>query len=158
MTLVLTRVDDRLIHGQVVVGWGRALSPDRIVLVDDRIAGEEWEHDLYRAGVPSALSVDFLTIAEAAGRIPDWTASAERVLLLVADVDSVARLCEGAPAITAVNLGGFHRGDGRKQRLPYLFLSDEELSSLRGLEQRGVQVTAQDLPNTPPVPLEKLCR
>lgn len=156
MTLVLTRVDDRLIHGQVVVGWGRALSPDRLVLADDAIAGEAWEHDLYRTGVPPAVAVDFVTIAEAARRIPEWEASGERVLILVADVESVTRLCAEAPTITAVNLGGFHRADGRKLRLPYLFLSDEELQDLAALEDRGVTVTAQDLPNASPVALEKL--
>lgn len=157
MTLVLTRVDDRLIHGQVVVGWGRALSPDRIVLADDAIAGEEWEHELYRTGVPSALRVDFMTVTDAAHCVPELAASAERVVVLVADVASAVRLCQEAPAITAVNLGGFHRGDGRKQRLPYLFLSDEELATLRGLQERGVTITAQDLPNAMPVTLEKLC-
>jgi len=157
VTLVLTRVDDRLIHGQVVVGWGRVLSPDRIVLVDDEIAGEAWEHELYRTGVPPSLDLDFLTVVEAASRVPEWAASAERVLVLVADVGSVARLCNDAPAITAINLGGFHRGDGRTQRLPYLFLSDDEVATLQGLEARGVRVTAQDLPNASPVALEKLC-
>ena len=52
MTLVLCRVDDRLIHGQVIVGWGQPLGIQRIVLADDDVARSEWEQDLYRMAVP----------------------------------------------------------------------------------------------------------
>jgi mannose/fructose/N-acetylgalactosamine-specific phosphotransferase system component IIB len=52
MPIVLFRVDERLIHGQVVVGWGGPLHADRIVVVDDAIAGSPWEQELYCLGVP----------------------------------------------------------------------------------------------------------
>ena len=45
--VILFRIDDRLIHAQVVVGWGRRLRPDRIVLADDAVRAEEWEKELY---------------------------------------------------------------------------------------------------------------
>ena len=66
MPIVLFRVDDRLIHGQVVIGWGTPLGVDRIVLVDDQVSTSPWEQDLYRMAVTPEMDVRFVTIAEAA--------------------------------------------------------------------------------------------
>ena len=57
MTLALARVDDRLIHGQVVLGWGRPLGATFIVLVDDAVRSSEWEQELYRLAVPPEVEV-----------------------------------------------------------------------------------------------------
>src|ERR1041385_5266246 len=65
MTLVLYRIDDRLIHGQVVVGWGQPLNVAFIVLVNDEVAASEWEQELYRMGVPPGMEVHFDTVARA---------------------------------------------------------------------------------------------
>ena len=48
MPIVLFRVDERLIHGQVVVGWGSKLRPDRFLVVDAALATSEWEQELYK--------------------------------------------------------------------------------------------------------------
>ena len=66
VTLVLNRIDDRLIHGQVVVGWGQPLDVGFIVLVDDAVAESDWEQELYRMGVPPEMEVRFHSAAEAA--------------------------------------------------------------------------------------------
>jgi mannose/fructose/N-acetylgalactosamine-specific phosphotransferase system component IIB len=71
MPIVLFRVDDRLIHGQVVIGWGTPLGVDRIVLVDDQVSTSPWEQDLYRMAVSPEVDVRFVTIAEAAARLPE---------------------------------------------------------------------------------------
>ncbi len=59
VTLELNRIDDRLIHGQVVVGWGQPLDVEFIVLVDDAVAASDWEQELYRMGVPPEMDVRF---------------------------------------------------------------------------------------------------
>jgi PTS system mannose-specific IIB component/fructoselysine and glucoselysine-specific PTS system IIB component len=154
---VLVRVDDRLVHGQVVVGWGRALKLRTIVLVDDAIAASTWEQDLYRMGIPSGMTVEFASVGAAPARFADWEADGDHVMVLVGDVATLARLCAAAP-VTRVNLGGVHQGPGRAQHLPYVFLSDEEAAQLRALADRGVAITAQDLPTTRPVPLREVLR
>lgn len=156
MSVVLTRVDDRLIHGQVVVGWGQALVPDRIVLADDAVAEEQWEHDIYRAAVPPGIETAFVSVEEAARRFAEWDRAPERTLVLVGSIEACLRLCAAAPGVRAINLGGIHQADDRRQRLPYLFLSESELAQLEGLEERGVTIVAQDLPTSPAVALDEL--
>jgi mannose/fructose/N-acetylgalactosamine-specific phosphotransferase system component IIB len=68
VAIELFRIDDRLIHGQVVVGWGQPLDLTFIVLVDDEVATSEWEQELYRMGVPPEMEVHFHTVEAAAAR------------------------------------------------------------------------------------------
>ncbi len=157
MAVVLFRVDDRLIHGQVVIGWGLPLGVDRIVLVDDGVSTSPWEQDLYRMAVSPEIDVRFVTIAEAAARIPEWQADGGRALVLTGDLDTMAALYAAAPeAVRHINLGGVHHRAGRRERLPYLYLSDEELANLIALEEAGADISAQDLPTTSPVALRGL--
>jgi mannose/fructose/N-acetylgalactosamine-specific phosphotransferase system component IIB len=155
VTLVLYRIDDRLIHGQVVVGWGQAMDIEFIVLVDDAVASSEWEQELYRMGVPPEMEVFFHSIADATGRLEAYRRDRRRGILLTGDVRSMACLAaEGG--IPAVNVGGVHHRPGRVQRLRYVFLNDDEERQLREIAARGVEVVAQDVPAAWPVPLEQL--
>lgn len=157
MTLLLCRVDDRLIHGQVVIGWGGALRADHVVLVDDAVAGQAWEQEIYRMALPEGMAVEFLTRADAVTALPQWAGSDRRVILLTGDIPTMDTLARSRPdLIPAVNLGGIHHAPGRTERLRYLYLTPDEGSQLAALEALGVEVTAQDLPRSTPVPLGDL--
>ncbi len=156
MPLDLHRIDDRLIHGQVVVGWGQPLELRVIVLVDDEVAASEWEQDLYRMGVPPDMTVVFCSVAEAIARHAEFARDPRHAMLLTGDIDTMARLCAGVPAVRRVNVGGIHHRPGRLQRLRYVFLAPDEERALRALAATGVEVTAQDLPAARPVPLADL--
>ena len=157
MPIVLSRVDDRLVHGQVVIGWGRPLGIERVVLVDAGVAASPWEQDLYRMAVPPGIDLRFATVAEAAAHLAEWQASATRAMLLTGDVDTMAALYRADSVVVhRINLGGIHHRPGRRERLPYVYLTDEELHTLEALQASGATVTAQDLPTTAPVALKAL--
>lgn len=156
MSLDLYRIDDRLIHGQVVVGWGQPMRLGFIVLVDDDVAASEWEQELYRMGVPPEMELVFASVDTAVQRLAAWQADQRPGLLLTGDVDTMRRLIERSPSIRAVNLGGIHYRTGRTERVRYVFLAPDEERDLRALEERGVQVSAQDVPSARPVPLHDL--
>ena len=155
MTLVLHRIDDRFIHGQVVVGWGQPLDIRFIVLVDDDVAASEWEQELYRMGAPPEMEVYFLSVDAAIAQLPAYRADARHGLLLTGDIETMRRLVD-AGGITSINLGGIHHRAGRTQRLRYVFLNEDEESALRELATRGVSVTAQDVPGARPIPLDDI--
>jgi PTS system mannose-specific IIB component/fructoselysine and glucoselysine-specific PTS system IIB component len=150
----LYRIDDRLIHGQVVVGWGQPMNLRFIVLVDDEVAASEWEQELYRMGVPPEMDVFFASVDDAASRLDAWRQDRRHGVLLTGDVDTMRRLVERSPVVRAVNLGGVHHRAGRSERLRYVFLSPEEERALRAIESRGVVVTAQDVPSARPLRLD----
>jgi PTS system mannose-specific IIB component/fructoselysine and glucoselysine-specific PTS system IIB component len=154
MAIELFRIDDRLIHGQCVVGWGQPLDIGFIVLVDDEVAASEWEQELYRMGVPPEMDVYFHTVDEAARVLPRYRADPRPGLLLTGDIQTMKRLAEATGDIRAVNLGGIHHRPGRVQRMRYIFLSPEEERELREMAARGLAISAQDVPAARPVPLE----
>jgi mannose/fructose/N-acetylgalactosamine-specific phosphotransferase system component IIB len=157
MTIVLCRIDDRLIHGQVVIGWGRAMGIEMIILVDDQVAASDWEQELYRMAVAPEIEVRFVTVADAIAHMSDWQSNGKRGLMLTGDVETMAMLRTSNPdVVQRINLGGIHHRPGRRERLPFLYLTDQELSSLQGLEASGAVITAQELPSTPPVALKSL--
>ena len=156
MPLRLYRVDDRLIHGQVVVGWGRPLGLEFIVLVDDQVRASDWEQDLYRMGVPAGVEVIFASVTEAVAALPAWQRDQRRGLLLTADIESMLALRQSHPSVDPINLGGLHHRPGRSERLPYLYLSDEELARLQGVARSGTAVVAQDVPTAPAVDVKAL--
>jgi len=157
MSIVLCRIDDRLIHGQVVIGWGRAMGIDLIILVDDQVAASAWEQELYRMAVGPEIEVRFVTMADAARQMSEWQSNGKRGLVLTGDLETMAALRASSPdVVQRINLGGIHYRAGRRERLPFIYLTDQELGTLQALEAGGAVITAQDLPTTVPVALKAL--
>ncbi|MBX3175489.1 MAG: PTS sugar transporter subunit IIB [Gemmatimonadaceae bacterium] len=147
------RIDDRLIHGQVVVGWGQPCGLGFLVLVDDAVVGSEWEQELYRMGVPPEMDVYFDSVESAARRMADYRADRRPGLLLTGDIATMQRLVNAVPDVRCVTIGGIHHKDGRRARLRYVFLTPEEERELTAMAAQGIQVVAQDVPMSPAVPL-----
>jgi len=156
VAIELYRIDDRLIHGQVIVGWGQPMGLGFLVLVDDEVARSEWEQELYRMGVPPELDVFFASVADATTRLDEWNRDRRPGILLTSDIDTMTRLIDAKSSIRADNLGGIHHRAGRVERLRYLYLTAEEVRALLALERRGVVVTARDVPASRPVSLSTL--
>jgi mannose/fructose/N-acetylgalactosamine-specific phosphotransferase system component IIB len=157
MSVVLFRIDERLIHGQVVVGWGGELHPDHIVVIDDALAASAWEQELYCLGLPPEVTAEFVGLDAARAMLDEWQSGRRRVVVLVRDAATMLRLASGGRMQgTEVNVGGIHHAPGRREVLPYLYLSPEESASLRELADEGVDVSARDLPGTRRVPLSQL--
>lgn len=155
MTLVLHRVDDRLIHGQVVVGWGQPLGIRFIALVNDEVAASDWEQELYRMGAPPEMDIYFHTVDAGTHAVPRYRDDDRPGILLTGDVASMLRLVTES-GVRDVNIGGIHHRPDRRQRLRYVFLSPEEEAVLREMERRGATVTARDVPSATPVDLRTL--
>ena len=157
MAVLLYRVDERLIHGQVVLGWGTGLHPDRIVVVDDDLAGSDWEQELYTLGLPDQVRASFETVTDARDSLAAWASNGERILLLTRDLATMRRLGEGGLLEgREVNVGGIHHAPGRDKVLPYVFLGSGEREEIRALVREGAHVSARDLPGARAVGADEL--
>jgi len=142
----LIRIDDRLIHGQVVVGWVSFLKTRSILLADDEVAANDWETELYTSCVPSELEALVLPVGEAVEYIRHHPEKMASSILLINSVNSAEQLLDLGLTCTEVNIGGVHFKEGRKQYLSYVFLSDEELKVLEHCAKQGVNFYCQDVP------------
>lgn len=153
MSIVLFRVDERLIHGQVVIGWGHELRPERYVVVDDDLAGSAWEQEFYQLGADGA-EVVFVSTEAAKRALDSYLGDATRTILLTRDVGTMRTLAEGgAMRGRTVNFGGLHHGPGREKVLTYLYLAPSDVEDVRRIMHAGVRVQARDLPDAPRVDL-----
>jgi mannose/fructose/N-acetylgalactosamine-specific phosphotransferase system component IIB len=155
MSFLLHRVDDRLIHGQVVVAWGARLSPQRIWVVDDAAAANAWEKELLATASPG-VDVRVLTVSEAAAEYAAETTAAGGAFLLVRDLATALALVEAGAAIPSWNLGGLHYGPGKSKVNEYIYLDAEDRVRARALIARGVSLDVQDVPASRPQALAAL--
>jgi PTS system mannose-specific IIB component/fructoselysine and glucoselysine-specific PTS system IIB component len=156
LPVVLLRIDERLIHGQVVIGWGSHLRPGRYIVVDDELASSDWEQDLYRLGSGGA-DVLFASVADARRWLDEWRAEPTRSILLTRDIATMRRLGEGGLLEgESINVGGVHHGPDRDELLTYVHVSDAERQDLEAIAAAGAEVTARDLPDAHRVSLSSL--
>jgi mannose/fructose/N-acetylgalactosamine-specific phosphotransferase system component IIB len=154
VTLALARVDDRLVHGQVVLVWCPALRATRLLVADDGAASLEWERQLLVASAGD-LAVEVFATAETASRLEAEKSRSGAAILLFRSPDAALAAVEAGAAIPELNLGGLHFASGREPVLDYLYLNEADRRALKSLEARGVRLAAQDVPSTRARPSEE---
>jgi len=152
----LVRIDDRLIHGQVVLGWGRVLKPDRYVVVDDEVATTDWERSLYSSAVQDDTAVSILTVDEAVAKFKEGSFDGESVVVLVKSPQTMLRLVSAGFEVQEVNIGGLHFSDGKEKLLENVYVDVSEKEALRELVKRGVTLEVRALPESERVILNSL--
>lgn len=157
MPIKLFRIDERLLHGQVVVGWGRRLELAYYVVVDDLLVESDWEQELYASGLPTGTEASFVSVEEAIRRFPALDAEPGRGALLTRGTAAMRKLADaGLLADRRVNIGGLHSEAGRRRVLDYVFLTADEADDLREIERQSSSVSARDLPTSRAVPLKEV--
>ena len=150
----LVRVDNRLIHGQVVEAWLPHLKVARVVVADDEAASSPLVRAAMALAVQSAIEVQIQPLAQV-----DFAAVSRdpvRTLVLFRDVAAVPFAWEHGLKLEHLNLGNVHFGTGRRQVSPSVFLAESELQALERLAQEGVHVEARAVPNEKPVDLAEI--
>lgn len=147
MSIALIRVDDRLIHGQVLMGWTRAAGVTHVVVADDGAAADPMQVSMMKMAAPSGIGVSILGEAEAAEKLLGDTLAKESVLVLVRGPEALWRLREAGISFQKVNVGNVRSGQGRTRLTKEVHASIEELAVWRQLDEAGVRLEAQWLPN-----------
>ena len=154
MPLLLARIDDRLIHGQVAYGWGRALKPTFYLVVSDALRADAMRAEVCLCGVPDDARGRVVSVAEALTSEVKGEIDKERTILLMPGTEEALRLLEGGFPMPELNVGGLHHAPGKREVLPYVFLDDADKERLQAISALGVRVVARDLPGNPSHPLE----
>lgn len=155
MSVEMVRIDDRLIHGQVVAGWCPVVHPDRLILCDDNVAGSEWECQLYKdAAVEYETAV--CSVAETVELLQSKALQNKRVFIVVASPKTVVNLIERGLQFEKVVIGGMHFHPRKRRITDFIFIDDDDLNDFRALVKRGVQLEAKDVPTCKPIDILSL--
>ncbi len=156
MNLVLIRVDNRLIHGQVLESWVPFVQANCIVVANDAIASNPLKQLMMKASVPSRMRVEIYTVDEAVRLLQATDLDAYRVLLLFGTTADALRAYRRGLAYEQLNLGNLHADAGKARFSCTVFLDARDLDDLEMLEQAGVVITARCIPADTERPWRKL--
>jgi len=147
MGLVLIRIDDRLIHGQVVENWMKSLKINHLVVVNDFVAGDRMQKTLFSMAVPEQTKISILSIAQAKEAILNGQFEGDRAMLLLVSPQDVLNLITKGVRIKEVNVGGMHYAPDKKQILKAISVSKEDIQSFQELDRLGVRLEARMVPD-----------
>jgi mannose/fructose/sorbose-specific phosphotransferase system IIB component len=144
--ILLIRIDDRLIHGQVVAGWVKAIKANHIMVVNDKVAQDEMQKVLLGMAVPSSLKLSILSIADAAVELKKEIPENDRLIILLNSPADALALVEQQVPIKSINVGGIHYCEGKKQILKAVCVDMEDIESLYQLERKGIELEGRIVP------------
>jgi PTS system mannose-specific IIB component len=144
--IVLARVDDRLIHGEVVSVWTPSLSVNRIVVADDGVAADKFNSRVIKLLAPQGVQVNVYTVDEAARKLQLDPKKGERVLVLAKTPVTYKRMYDAGVRFDGVNLGGMGLRDERKPFIKNVACDDKEIEAIKSLMDSGVRVYYQLVP------------
>lgn len=151
MGLRLVRVDDRLIHGQVVAIWLKTLGAKRIIIVDDRTAKDDFLREVIELAAPAGVALEIHPVAEGAERVKEASAADEPVFVLMRSPVTALALREAGVEFDVLNVGGIGAGPDRKPLYRNISASQAELEAMRRLEQMGTSVELRIVAGDKPV-------
>ena len=153
--ILLTRVDNRLIHGQVGMTWANHLGANLIIVANDEVAEDEVQQNLMDMAVSSAAETRYFTLQETIEKIHfagDW----QHIFLVVKTPQDALKLIENDVPITVLNIGNMHFKEGKKQVSSTISDDESDRQTFRRLLDLGVKIELRKVPDDPLLPVEKI--
>ena len=157
-TINLVRVDDRLIHGQVITRWVNSTKSNRIIIVDDELAKNEFLMSVFELAKPPGVDIETKATDQVAG---EWQANqmgTGKLLILFKRVEQVKQAIEKGFAITELQVAGLAAGAGKKRVYKTVSLSSDEPAMLKEVGDKGIKVFFQMLPEETPQSLQNILK
>lgn len=146
MSIVLARIDSRLVHGQVLEAWVPYVNADCIVVANDEIAGESFQRMVMQAAVPSSLKLIIGTLEETAEILKSAELLKKRVLLLFSCSGDALRARQLGVTFPKLNLGNMHSSIGKDRYSCTIALDQGDIDVMQQFEDDGVTIVSQCVP------------
>ena len=153
--ILLTRIDNRLIHGQVASQWNSTLGANLILVANDDVAGNKMRQNLMNMAAPTGVATRFFSLQKTIDVI--HKASPKQHIFLVAENPSdVLTLVKGGVPIRKVNIGNMHMSEGKRQVATSVAVDDADVAAFKELQDLGVELEIRRVPSTPAEDINKL--
>ncbi|MBY6277595.1 PTS N-acetylgalactosamine transporter subunit IIB [Symbiobacterium thermophilum] len=155
--IVLTRIDNRLIHGQVSTLWCSSVGANLILVANDKVAADPMRQSLMDMAAPAGVETRYFTLEKTINVI--HKASPRQKIFIVCETPAdVLKLVEGGVPIKKVNIGNMHMAEGKRQVATTVAVDDNDVAAFRRLQELGVELEIRRVPTTPPEDISKLFR
>ena len=151
------RVDNRLLHGQIIATWLPYLRTKHVLVVSDQVPENALQISMFEMIVPSGTSFTALPVATAGPWLVNKRAGREPVLVLFETVEDAVRLF-ATHAFTDLNIGNVHHGEDTRCFTHAVYLTKPQIEQLQGLMRKGVHVEVRSLPDETPIDLRRACK
>lgn len=153
--IVLTRIDNRLIHGQVATQWSGVLGANLLLVANDNVAGDTFRQSLMDMAAPSYATTRYWTIEKTINTIHK-AADRQMIFIICETPQDVLKLVEGGVPIKKCNIGNMHMSDGKRQVATSVAVDDDDVAAFKRLQELGVELEIKRVPDTPTESIDKL--
>lgn len=158
MKLALIRIDDRLIHGQITMGWSRSVGANVILVANDAVANDPMQRNLMKMAVPPGIKAEIFTIDEAAEKLTTEALQNANILLLVRNPIDFMRLVDQGVSVDMVNVGGVRPAGATIKLTKEVSATPEELEAWKKVDASGIRIEVCFLPGSRPTILNDILR
>lgn len=145
MGVFFCRIDDRLLHGQVVTTWLNVKQIEQVIIVDDNVANDQIQSNVLQMSVDSNIKLHIFSVNKFLKIVPNSTIT-RRTMLLFASPIAVDKIVSSGFKIDKLNIGGVRSNGKRKQYAKAVFLTEDEKNALQNLLRQGVDIEIQMVP------------
>lgn len=153
--IVLTRIDNRLLHGQVATQWTKAIGANLILVANDEVSQNKMRQGLMDMAAPTGVATRYWTIQKTIDTIHK-AADRQLIFLICENPTDVLKLVEGGVPINKVNIGNMHMAEGKRQVAGTVAVDDKDVEAFKALRDKGVELEIRKVPTESKESIEKL--
>lgn len=143
--IVLTRIDNRLIHGQVATQWTNSIGANLLLVANDNVAGDKMRQGLMDMAAPTGVATRYFTIQKTI-EIIHKAADRQKIFIICETPEDVLKLVEGGVPIKKVNIGNMHMAEGKRQVAGVVAVDDNDVAAFKKLKDLGIELEIRKVP------------
>lgn len=153
--IVLTRIDNRLIHGQVATQWCGVVGANLLLVANDDVATDEFRQGLMDMAAPAYAQTRYFSLQKTIDIIGK-ASEAQKIAIICETPQDVLKLVEGGVPITKVNIGNMHMADGKRQVATSVAVDDADVEAFKKMQELGVELEIKRVPDIAAEDINKL--
>ena len=153
--ILLTRIDNRLIHGQVATQWNSTIGANLILVANDEVSTNTMRQNLMKMAAPTGVATRFFSLQHTI-EIIGKASPKQKIFIICENPEDVLTLVKGGVPIKKVNIGNMHMAEGKRQVATSVAVNDEDVAAFKELQERGVELEIRRVPSTPVEDVNKL--
>lgn len=153
--IVLTRIDDRLIHGQVMTAWVKKTRANQILIIDDEVAKDDFMSEILKMSAPAGIDIVVKGLEDAVTFLNEQETENNRLIILVKAPITIDVIVEKGIVIDKLVVGGMGAKANRRVLYKNISASDEERATFKKLIDRGIPVVIHIIPDQKEIDLSK---